>query len=54
MRVYRMNLEDLDIWVKDKAEVGDVAWCKDRHTDHEYWYVYKGPDPNPAWWTAQE
>ena len=54
MKMYRMNPEDLDIWVKDKAEVGDVAWCKDRHTDHEYWYVYKGPDPNPAWWTVQE
>lgn len=54
MNVCYMNPEDLNIWVKDKAKVGDVAWCKDRHTDHEYWYVYKGPDPNPAWWAVQE
>ena len=54
MNAYRMNLEDLDIWVKYKAEVGDVAWCKDRHTDREYWYVYKGPDPNPTWYMFQE
>ena len=49
-----MNPEDLIIWVKDKAEVGDVAWCKDRHTDYEYWYVYQGPDPNPTWFMLQE
>lgn len=54
MNVYHMNLEDLEVWTKDKAVVGDVAWCKDRYTDHEYWYVYKGPDPNPTWYMLQE
>ena len=54
MKIYRMSLEDLDIWVKDKAEVSDVAVGIDYHTGREYWYVYKGPDPNPAWWAVQE
>ena len=54
MKIYCMVLEDLDEWVKNKAKLGDVAWCKTQHNEREYMYVYRGPDPTPTWYMLQE
>lgn len=47
--VCAMNLEDLDDWVKTRAQIGDVAYCHDRISDHHYIYRYLKPDDNPVW-----
>ena len=52
--IYRMNMGELDNWVKHKAKAGDIAFSKDPHTEHEYMYVYKGPDLKPFWVMIQE
>ena len=49
MNVCCMALDELREWVKNKPEKGDVAYCKNHHDEHEYMYVYRGPDPNPTW-----
>ena len=48
-RIYGMNLEDLDNWVKTIAQIGDVAYYHDRILDHHYIYRYRKPDDNPIW-----
>lgn len=47
--VYCIKLEELDEWVKNKAEPGDVAYYFDRRTEQSYLYSYKGQDDNPYW-----
>lgn len=48
-RIYRMNLGDLDNWVKTIAQIGDVAYCHDHMLDRDYIYCYRKPDDNPFW-----
>ena len=47
--VYRMKYEELNDWVKNKAQPGDIAYYFDRRTEQNYLYSYKGPDDNPYW-----
>jgi hypothetical protein len=47
--VCAMNLEDLDDWVKTRAQIGDVAYCHDSMSDHHYIYRYHKPDDDPVW-----
>ena len=47
--VCAMKLEGLDNWVKTRAQIGDVAYCHDRISDHHYIYHYRKPDDNPVW-----
>ncbi len=47
--IYSMKLEDLEDWVKTKAQIGDIAYYYDRMLDHHYIYCYRKPDDNPFW-----
>lgn len=47
--VYVMKLEDLDEWVKTRAQIGDIAYCHDHISDHHYIYCYRKPDDKPIW-----
>lgn len=54
---YSLMLDELDEWVKTKAQPGDIAWGHNRHNrydNHRYLYVHKGPTENPYWLTLQE
>ena len=46
--VYSMILEDLDMWVKSKPQIGDIAHLVNTYLDKSYLYFYKGPDDNPG------
>ena len=46
--VYSMMLEDLDMWVKSKPQIGDIAHLVNTYLDKSYLYFYKGPDDNPG------
>jgi len=54
---YSIMLDELDEWIKTKAQPGDIA-CghnrRDRSDKHCYLYVYKGPDNNPYWIKFQD
>jgi hypothetical protein len=47
--VYRIKNEELKDWVKNKANLGDVAYYYDNMLEQSYIYNYKGPDENPYW-----
>ncbi len=51
--VCSMKLDDLRDWVKTRAQIGDVAYCHDRMTEHHYIYCYRKPDDNPIWMMMQ-
>ncbi len=45
--ICHMMLNDLDRWVNDAAQPGDVAYLIDKFLDKRYLYFYKGPDDDP-------
>lgn len=47
--VYSMSYNELEDWVKNKANPGDVAYWQNSTTGRRYYYLYDGPDPNPFW-----
>lgn len=47
--VYRIKNEELKDWVKNKANLGDIAYYYDNMLEQHYIYSYKGQDENPYW-----
>jgi len=52
MKVYSMKYSDLEYWVKNKAEPGDLATYyvnNGEFGEFMYTYYYTKPDDNPRW-----
>ena len=49
-----MKLEELNYWVRNKADYGDIAYAVDRATEKAYMYFYIGPDEYPYWREVNE
>lgn len=47
MNICRMMYDQLNNWLNNKPQHGDVAYLIEPITDKRYIYVYRGPDNDP-------
>lgn len=47
MNVCRMMYNELNNWLNNKPQHGDVAYLIDDYLDKHFIYIYKGPDNDP-------